>query len=123
MDRGNTKHGRILDEQMSHVEEANDPEYAGDDQPEVTWQGEGNRTGGAPVGMTPDDVEERSRLGRYIPRASLPGNRDDLLVGAAGLRAPDDVIDLLKQLPPTEKYATVSEVWAALGRPNEEVRN
>jgi hypothetical protein len=123
MDRGNTKHGRILDEQMSHVEEANDPEYAGDDQPDANWQGDGNRTGGAPVGMTPDDVEERSRLGRYIPRSSLPGNRDDLLVGAIALHAPDDIIDLLKQLPAAEKYATVSAVWAALGRPNEEARN
>jgi hypothetical protein len=136
MDRGNTKHGRILDEQMSHevraivqggvdsrAEEASDPEYPGEDQPNVTWQGDGTRTGGAPVGMTPDDVEERSRLGRYIPRSSLPGNRDDLVVGAVGLHAPDDVIDLLKQLPAEEKYATVSQVWAALGRPNEEVRN
>jgi hypothetical protein len=136
MDRGNTKHGRILDEQMSHevraivqggvdshVEEASDPEYPGDDQPNITWQGDGTRTGGAPIGMTPDDVEERSRLGRYIPRSSLPGNRDDLVVGAVGLHAPDDIIDLLKQLPAEEKYATVSEVWAALGRPNEEVRN
>jgi hypothetical protein len=136
MDRGNSKHGRILDEQMRQevrgimqgavdprVEEGRDPEYAGEDQPNVTWQGDGTRTGGAPIGMTPDEVEERSRLGRYIPRSKLPGTRDDFLVGASELQAPDDIIESLKQLPATETYATVSEIWAALGHTNEEVRN
>jgi|tagenome__1003787_1003787.scaffolds.fasta_scaffold19616711_1 hypothetical protein len=90
MDRGNSKHGRILDEKMD--QEAPAAEFDDVD----------------------DDTDELSRLGRYIPRASLPGNRDDLLVGASQMKAPDDIIELLKGLPPQEKFATVAEVWNTL---------
>ncbi len=100
MDRGNTKHGRILDEQMEQearniLHGASDPH-------------------GAEADDTDDDTDGLSRLGRYIPRSSLPGSRDDLLVGASQLHAPDDVIELLKSLPAQEKYATVAEVWEGL---------
>jgi hypothetical protein len=133
MERGNTKHGRLLDEEMQHevrgitqgnvdsrVDEANDPEPSGEDQPNASWQGDGARVGGAPVGMSADEVEERSRLGRYIPRGKLPGLRDDLLAGASDLNAPDDIVASLRRLPADETFATVSEVWAALGHQNED---
>ena len=94
MDRGNTKHGRILDEQMEQ-ETRNIPHNTEADD-------------------TDDDTDELSRLGRYIPRTSLPGNREDLVVGASQLHAPDDVIELLRGLPAQEKFATVAEVWEAL---------
>ena len=94
MDRGNTKHGRILDEQMEQ-ETRNIPHNTEADD-------------------TDDDSDELSRLGRYIPRTSLPGNRDDLLVGASQLHAPDDVIEQLKRLPAQDTFATVAEVWETL---------
>jgi Protein of unknown function (DUF2795) len=132
MERGNTKHGPRVDEEMAHevrgvvqgagsdsrVEEFHDPEPAGEDQPDAR----GRFTGGAPPGMTYEEVEERSRLGRYIPRSSLPGDRDDLLIGASGMNAPDDVVAQLASLPAGERYSTVNEVWAALGHHNEERR-
>jgi hypothetical protein len=134
MDRGSNKHGRLLDEQLEHEvrgilqggvntrsEEANDPEPAGEDQPEASWEGAGTRVGGAPAGMTPDEVEQRSRLGRYIPMASLPGDREDLIAGATELNAPGDVLDLLGSLPEQRVFQTVSEIWAALGHANEDV--
>lgn len=102
MDRGNTKHGRILDEQME--QEARSVLHGATD-PHSTEADD-----------TDDDTDELSRLGRYIPRTSLPGNRDDLLVGASQMHAPDDVIDLLKGLPAQEKFATVAEVWEILRR-------
>ena len=134
MDRGSTKHGPIVDEQMEHevrgivqgavnsrAEEARDPEPAGEDQPDATWEGAGTRTGGAPPGMTYEEVEQRSRLGRYIPMASLPGDRDDLIAGATEMNAPDDVLDMLSPLPEDTEYRTVSEIWAALGHHNEDI--
>jgi hypothetical protein len=136
MDRGNSKHGPHLDEQMAHevrgivqsgvnsrAEEPNDPEPSGEDQPDATWEGAGSRTGGAPPGMTYDEVEQRSRMGRFIPRASLPGDKEDLLAGASELNAPDDVLDELGQLPEETEFATVSQIWAALGHHNEDVRH
>jgi hypothetical protein len=128
MERGNTKHGVRLDEEMAHevrgvvqgdgsdsrVEEFQDPEPPGEDQP-----GRGRLVGGAPPGMTYEEVEERSRLGRYIPRSALPGDRDALIVGAHGLDAPDDIMRQLASLPAEGIFRTVNEVWAALGHSNE----
>jgi hypothetical protein len=135
MERGNSKHGARLDEQMAsevrgltqgtvdpRVDEARDPEPAGEDQPYVSMVPGGIQTGGAPPGMTYDEVEQRSRLGRYIPMVSLPGDRERLLAGAGDLHAPDDILDELATLPDGEVYETVSQVWAALGHHNEERR-
>ena len=117
MDRGNTKHGPALDEQMKHELGANDPETAGEDELDTTIEG------GAPPGMTYDEVEARSRLGRYIPMASLPGDRDDLIAGASEMNAPDDILNLLESLPEGETYETVAQIWAALGYHNEDVNH
>jgi hypothetical protein len=133
MERGNTKHGVRLDEEMAHevrgvvqgdgsdgrVEGFHDPEPAGEDQP---TPGSGRLEGGAPPGMTYEEVAERSRLGRYIPRSSLPGNRENLIVGAHEMNAPDDIIQELASLPAEETFRTVNEIWAALGHPNEQHR-
>ena len=70
--------------------------------------------------LTHDEIDARSRLGRFIPMASLPGDRDDLLAGATDLNAPDDVLAELERLPEDELFETVSEVWAALGHRNED---
>jgi hypothetical protein len=135
MERGNTKHGPRLDEQMEHevrglvqggatprAEEWHDPEPPGEDQPDASWVPGGRSTEGAPPGMTPDEVEGRSRLGRYVPRAALPGDRERLLAGARELNAPDDVLAQLDRLPDGERYETVNQIWAALGHHNEERR-
>jgi hypothetical protein len=135
MERGNSKHGVKLDDQMAHevrgltqggvdtrVDEALNAEPSGEDQPSVSLIPGGALTGGAPPGMTYEEVEQRSRLGRYIPMASLPGDRDRLIVGASELNAPDDVLAELARLPAGEEYQTVSEIWAALGHHNEERR-
>lgn len=103
----------------SRVEEFHDPEPAGEDQPEP---GGGRFVGGAPPGMTYEEVEERSRLGRYIPRSALPGGREELIIGANDLNAPDDILEQLASLPADETYQTVNQIWAALGHSNEERR-
>ncbi|GAA3456892.1 DUF2795 domain-containing protein [Dactylosporangium matsuzakiense] len=112
MERGNTKHGVALDDRLRR-----EAEY---EVRQVDPEGEGDRSGGAPFGMTPDDVEARSNLGRYIPKSSLPGDRDDLIAGATELDAPDEVLDALEVLPPATQFETVNQVWAALGGRNED---
>ncbi|MGI5244160.1 DUF2795 domain-containing protein [Dactylosporangium sp. CA-139066] len=112
MQRGNTKHGAVLDDSLRRAD--------ADEARRVDPGGEGTRTFGAPVGMTADDVEARSNLGRYIPKASLPGDRDDLIAGATEMNAPDEVLDVLERLPDGEVFETVNQVWAALGGPNED---
>jgi hypothetical protein len=117
MERGSSKHGTRLDEEMKqevrgHVqgvaggraEEWKEPEPAGEDQPEVTLQ---------PFVDTQADL---SRFGTYIGLSSMPGDRTALRQGAETLGAPDDVLEDLDRLPEGVVFHTVTEIWAALGR-------
>ncbi|MEV4711043.1 DUF2795 domain-containing protein [Micromonospora sp. NPDC049374] len=137
MDRGSSKHSPRVDEQMSQevsglvqgpgtggsrVDEFRVPEPAGEDQPEPTTAPAGDLRSGAPQGMTSEDVEARSRLGRFITMSALPGDRAALLANARENEAPDDVLAALERLPESTRYQTVSEVWAALGHTNETTR-
>jgi hypothetical protein len=135
MERGNSKHGPRLDEQMSRevsgtvqgtvgsrIEEWHQPEPAGEDQPESTAAPTGAERTGVPLRMTPAEVEQRSRLGRYIGLSALPGDRETLRRNAQENEAPDDVLAELDRLPSDTEFQTVSEVWAALGHYNETQR-
>ncbi|HEU5109113.1 MAG TPA: DUF2795 domain-containing protein [Micromonosporaceae bacterium] len=139
MERGNTKHGPRLDEELAHevrthtrsrgaggrVDEWREPEPPGEDQPEVGWIPGGSRdvrAGGAPRDLTPDEVEGRSRLGRYLDLSAFPGDRAALRRSAEGHQAPDDILAELDRLPPDRRFETVNEVWAALGHGVEKQR-
>ncbi|WP_174529581.1 DUF2795 domain-containing protein [Micromonospora maritima] len=137
MERGSSKHSPRVDDQMSsevsglvqgpgtggsRVDEFRVPEPAGEDQPEATTAPAGELRTGAPQGMSSEDVEARSRLGRFIGMAALPGDRDTLAANARENEAPADVVAALESLPEGTRYQTVSEVWAALGHKNETTR-
>lgn len=137
MERGNSKHGPRLDDQLSQevsglvqgpgtggsrVDEFREAEPAGEDQPGATTAPAGDLRTGTPQGMSSEDVEQRSRLGRFIGLSALPGDRETLLGSARLNEAPDDVIAELERLPEGTRYRTVSEVWAALGHRNETQR-
>ncbi|WP_410814087.1 DUF2795 domain-containing protein [Micromonospora sp. 067-2] len=137
MERGNSKHGPRIDEQMSQevsglvqgpgtggsrVDESRVPEPAGEDQPETTTAPAGDLRTGTPQGMSSGDVEQRSRLGRFITMSALPGDRAALVANARGNEAPDDIVAALERLPEGTRYQTISEVWAALGNKNETTR-
>ncbi|MFI7210180.1 DUF2795 domain-containing protein [Micromonospora maritima] len=137
MERGSSKHSPRVDDQMSsevsglvqgpgtggsRVDEFRVPEPAGEDQPEATTAPAGELRTGTPQGMSSEDVEARSRLGRFIGMAALPGDRDTLAANARENEAPADVVAALESLPEGTRYQTVSEVWAALGHKNETTR-
>jgi hypothetical protein len=70
-----------------------------------------------PADEPPSDGEDQlSRVGRYIGRSALPGDRDALIRSADILLAPDDLLADLRRLPEGAVYHTVREVWSALGR-------
>ncbi|HEX6968690.1 MAG TPA: DUF2795 domain-containing protein [Micromonosporaceae bacterium] len=139
MDRGSSRRSPRLDEQMSretsgHVqgtagsraEEWHMPEPAGEDQPEaraVPGYAAGEGRAGAPAGMSPTDVEQRSRLAKYLSLAALPGDREALRRNAEENNAPSDVLAELDRLPSGAEFRNVAEVWAALGHSNETKRS
>jgi Protein of unknown function (DUF2795) len=135
MERGSSKHGPRVDEEMSRevsgtvqgtagsrVEEWRQPEPSGEDQPEPTTAPVGETRGGKPQGMTADDLEQRSRLARFIGLSALPGDRTALRRSAEDNEAPGDILAQLDRLPADTEFQNVSEVWAALGHRNESQR-
>jgi hypothetical protein len=135
MERGSNKHSPRVDDELerevegtvhgvagSREQEWREAEPPGEDQPEPTMVPEGEYGTGAPQGMTSREVEQRSRLGRYITMSALPGDRAALRRNAEENEAPDDVLAELDRLPSGRKFRNVSEVWAALGHANETQR-
>ncbi|GAB3061281.1 DUF2795 domain-containing protein [Micromonospora schwarzwaldensis] len=137
MERGSSKHSPRVDDDMSsevsglvqgpgaggaRVDEFRQPEPSGEDQPEATTAPAGDLRTGTPQGMSSADVEARSRLGRFIGMAALPGDRDALVANARENEAPADIVAALESLPDDTRYQTISEVWAALGHRNETTR-
>lgn len=121
IDRGNSKHGPRLDDQMAqevkgeaHIEEWREPEPSGDGQPDTGWIPQGHHGFDTADDRNPDRREERARVGAYVPRHVFPADRERLLEVAAADRAPDDVMDVLGQLPPHVTYPGPPELWKAL---------
>jgi hypothetical protein len=117
MERGSSKHGPRLDEEMkqevlgtvqgisgSRAEEWKMAEPAGEDQPEPTQV-----IGG-------DQENDFSRFGRHIGLSALPGDRDALRRSAETLEAPDDILADIDRLPDGVVFHTITEIWSALGR-------
>ncbi|MEO3747801.1 DUF2795 domain-containing protein [Plantactinospora sp. B5E13] len=132
MERGSSKHSPRVDEEMGRevkgtvqstaggrAQEWREPEPAGEDQPIISRAPDSDTRTGVPQGMTPGEVEQRSRLGRFIPLSALPGDRESLRLRAEENEAPDDILAQLDRLPANTQFQTVSEIWAALGHPNE----
>jgi len=115
--------GLVRSGHPTRVEEFRDPEPAGEDQPtgDEHLMGPGREPGTAP-GLTPDDVETRSEIARFLDRSALPGSRDDLLASAEQNQATQRVLDLLQQLPADAQFENVQDVARALGLGTEEHR-
>jgi hypothetical protein len=133
MERGSSKHGPHLDEQMqrevqahtqggpagSRAGEWRDPEAVDDEQPDASWLPERPRADGAPAPLTDEELAARSRLGQLIPRSVLPADRRALLRSMDRNLVPPDLWERLRRLPADRPFATVYEVWEALGYRNE----
>ncbi|MHB2022921.1 MAG: DUF2795 domain-containing protein [Mycobacteriales bacterium] len=128
MERGSDKHGPLLDEALKHATEAlvrggHEPraeewlsaEPAGEDEPEPDLTAGVGAAGGAPPGMTPEDVSGRAKLATYLERTVFPAVRTQLIEVAIQRRAPDRVVDLLRLLPSGRVFDNVTEVWQTLG--------
>lgn len=134
IERGSTTHGRHVDDQMAREvrgrtqgresprsEAWHEPEAAGEDQPQPDRiPREGHTAGGAPPGMTSQDVVDRSQFARFLPYRGFPADRDQLVASAAQHQAPETVLGELRGLPGGVSYRSVAEVWAALGHGRED---
>jgi hypothetical protein len=129
MERGSSKHSPRVDEQMAsevqgtvrgiaggRAEEWKMAEPSGEDQPQVSLVPEEEIVRGEVTGVGSQSGEAFSRFGSYIGMSALPGDREALLKSAGDLEAPDDIVELLNQLPPDTTYRNLAEVWHTLGQ-------
>lgn len=142
--RGSDKHGSRLDELQkqeteglirgggtTHAEEWKEPE------PTITPGGTSDASAdalltaprrppghqpGTAEGITPENMERRSELARWVGDTRFPADRDALLTRAEERYAPDSVINAVRSLPSGEKYANIGQVAVALGLGIEERR-
>lgn len=126
MERGNSKHGTVLDDQMAQevrgifrgpaggrAEEWHTPEPAGEDQPEVTIAPNGDFGRGIPAGVGSAEGEAFSRFGRFLGRNAFPGDRAALEASAQAMDAPDDVMRRIASLPDGRTFQNAAEAWQA----------
>jgi hypothetical protein len=134
MERGSSKHSPQLDEDMerevqahtrggpagARADEWRDPEAVDDEAPEASWIPEGQRPDGAPSPLTGAELDARSRFGQAVPRSVLPADRDALLKAVDRNRVSEEQWARLERLPADRRFATVYEIWEAIGGRNED---
>jgi hypothetical protein len=127
-----TKHSPRVDEQLEHelqgtlraeretrAEEWREVEPSAEGDPDVDADPAGTLVGGTPVGMTPDAVEARAELARWLVRHDFPSTGAELVERARDHRAPDAIVAELERLPAEQTYERIGDVVRALGYPTE----
>ncbi len=123
MERGNTKHGPVHDQEMAHEtegmvrsgarrthgEEWREPEPVDDAIPPV------RRGDGANPQPSGRDYELRNELARLLTRDWFPADRDRVLARLSDADAPRDLLDRIAALPGDQSYEHPRDVLVALG--------
>jgi uncharacterized protein DUF2795 len=131
MIRGSDKHSPRVDDELRHevdshvrgspagsrAEEWHEPEPPAEGEPEASTTPEPDpyALSDGIIRLTPEEVEARSRFGRYLPRSVFPADRAALLRAAESSYAPDDVLEAVHRLPAGRTFPTAARAWAALG--------
>jgi hypothetical protein len=130
MERGSSKHGPRLDDELEHevrgllqgqntegrVEEWHDPEPSGEDQPavgEYPDRGE-DLPGGAPAGMTAAEADRRAYFASFLSRSLFPADRARLRAAAQEANAPGEVLAVIDRLPDGE-FVNIADAWHKAG--------
>ncbi len=121
------KHGSRLDEELqheteglvrgggpTHAEPFKDPEPVETDTGRDPTTARPAREPGAPPGMTPRDVEERSAVAQVLAGVEYPATPERLAAHAAHAGAPDVTVAALESLP-DRAYVGLADVADALG--------
>ncbi|MFI6740728.1 DUF2795 domain-containing protein [Nonomuraea sp. NPDC050451] len=125
--RGSDKHGPRLDDQQkhetegmvrgggtTHAEEWKEPEAMPAPGEESSKSYPPGHEPGTPSGITPQGVDIRSDLAKWLSDAHWPAGHDDLVRHADSAGAPDRVMDMVRSLP-DRQYRNVADVAKALG--------
>jgi Protein of unknown function (DUF2795) len=115
--------GTVQGGHRTRAEEWREAEPAGEDQPTGDRGIVPEDRRSSPVGMSSEDVEERSDIARFLGLSAFPGDRDTLLHTARENQAPDAVLHDLESLPTGQQFENVQAVSRALGIGTEQQRS
>jgi hypothetical protein len=130
MERGNTKHGPLHDEELAHETEPmlrGAPQRAHAEE----WREAEPLDGADPVVARPEgtrpqpagrDIELRSELARTLTRDAFPADGDALSDRLADADASPDLVGRVAGLPAGHQFDDVHEVLEALGINSPETR-
>jgi hypothetical protein len=124
MQRGSSKHGPRLDDELE--EETEDLTRSGQPPRAEEWRETEPTEGGhlevpadhqpgTPPGMTAGDVNRRSDIARYLPARAFPADRASMLAYLRRTETPDEVYDAVRRLPPRRQFRSIGDVVRALG--------
>ncbi|HZG93718.1 MAG TPA: DUF2795 domain-containing protein [Mycobacteriales bacterium] len=135
MERGNTKHGRQLDEALKHetdalthgrVEESRAEEWrmaepSGEDQPEAhqILDLQEERLGN---GMSVSELDMRAEIAKHLRPSVFPAVRDVIVDTAVEEQSPAWIVEELSRLPAGREFSNMQDVWTALGHHGEDRR-
>lgn len=123
MERGNTKHGPLHDEEMAHETQGmtrGSPQPAHGEEwrePEPIDGAVGPIRRGDGANPRPEgrDIELRSELARVMTKAWFPADKDAIAARLSDTDAPPDLAERVAALPPGRRYDTPHDVMEALG--------
>ncbi|WP_031510862.1 DUF2795 domain-containing protein [Streptomyces megasporus] len=113
--------GELRAGRSTHMEEAQELQPSGEDQPDVDRAPNTTLTGGTPPGMDQEDVELRSELARHLGKEIYPADRDTVLDTLRENNAPDRLLNLAERLPAGQEFRNVQDIARALGLGVEDV--
>lgn len=114
--------GQFKANRDTRAEEERELQPSGEDQPEASRAPDAHLHGGAPPGMTGEEVELRSDLARHLGAGLYPADRAKVLDTLRGNHAPDRLVGLAERLPEGEEFGNMQDVARALGMGVEEHR-
>lgn len=123
MERGNSKHGPLHDEELARETEGmvrGQPQRAHAEEWRETEPVDGalppiHRAGGADPRPSGRDLELRTEFARLMTRDKFPARREAVLRRLTDADAAPDLIDKVMTLPPGSEYATPHDALVALG--------
>ncbi|NUS17614.1 MAG: DUF2795 domain-containing protein [Streptomyces sp.] len=107
--------GELRAARGTRVEEDHELQPSGEDQPIAAAAPGAPPTRGTPPGITPEGVEMRAEMARFLGRGAFPAKRDGVVATLRRNHAEEWLIDAAERLPGDREYENMQSVSRELG--------
>lgn len=107
--------GELRAARGTRVEEEHEAQPSSQDEPVMGASPGGPMTGGTPRGITPEGVESRTDMARFLGRGVFPADRDGVVATLRRNNADDWLIDEAERLPGDREYENMQSISRELG--------